>query len=135
LNIAYLHCSYPEEMLFYSIIMANLYDYDQAYFDVYDYLSQIYVNTLQLDDATANLAMSYLRKAAEKGHEQAKKELEKITNSGIMGNKEQIKFIYEWSVSDRISKENSTKLEGEEWDIDESREKWTNEWVFDKKEN
>lgn len=115
--------------------MANLYDYDQAYFDVYDYLSQIYVNTLQLDDATANLAMSYLRKAAEKGHEQAKKELEKITNSGIMGNKEQIKFIYEWSVSDRISKENSTKLEGEEWDIDESREKWTNEWVFDKKEN
>jgi len=94
LRMAYWDNDYPEEILFYSIIMANLYDYDQACYDVYSSLKNIYIHTLQIDDVTVNLAMIYLFKAAEKGHDQAKKTVEKVLNSGIKGSREQFEFLH-----------------------------------------
>ena len=67
----------PEELLAYSFIMANKYDYKQAYFDIFHSLTELYWFDLnQMDSASAKLAIEYLLLAAEKGHEQAKRMVE-----------------------------------------------------------
>lgn len=72
LSNAYLDYEYPEEFLMYAMIMANKYNYPQAYFDVYDCI--IGINRLDIksiDENSASIAIKYLLKASEKEHEQA----------------------------------------------------------------
>ena len=61
-----------EELLAYALIMANKYEYPQAYFDVFDCLTAPYLSDIsQIDTQTAQLAIEYLLLAADKGHSQA----------------------------------------------------------------
>lgn len=95
LKISYYDRDYSQEILFYSILMANKYDYDQAYYDVFLNLTNIYYhNGWQIDDVTAELAMNYLFKAAEIGHRQATDETKKVIDSGITNSAEQVRFLY-----------------------------------------
>ena len=76
-----------------AIIMANKTSFPQAYYDVYESLHGIDNNYLEsskfievglskLDPETRNLAFSYLKKAAAKGHKDAIKELKKYDSKG-----------------------------------------------------
>ena len=61
-----------EELLPYAMIMANKYDYSQAYFDVFFSMTAPYMDNInQTDSITAKIAIDYLLLAAEKGHSQA----------------------------------------------------------------
>lgn len=75
LFVSYLDYS-PEKFLPYALIMANKYNYPQAYYDVYDRLWYLYGNPDSLDVATKKFALEYLEKAAQKGHAQARQTLE-----------------------------------------------------------
>ena len=83
---------------FVCLLMANKYNYDQAYYDVYSTIISIYIVDYSIDDSidanSADLAMSYLFKAAEKGHQQAKRKVEKVISSGVKDSKEQVKIAY-----------------------------------------
>jgi hypothetical protein len=73
LYIAYL--THEENMLFWSLLMANKYDYTEAYFDVFCCLMNSY-NCVEykldkMDDKSKKIALYYLRMAADKGHKQA----------------------------------------------------------------
>jgi TPR repeat protein len=75
----YLDYKYQEELLFYSLIMANKYNYIDAYFDVfYEFFSinEYYGgerNSLDsLDKDSKDMAIRYLKQAVNKGHKQAK---------------------------------------------------------------
>lgn len=74
LQIAYSETLFPEEFLGYAMLMANKYEYPQAYYDVYEYLTGagFYRDDIEeIDNNTANAAMAYLLKAYELGHHQA----------------------------------------------------------------
>ena len=61
-----------EDLLSYAMIMANKYDYTQAYFDVFDCLTIPFLSDIShIDPKTAQIAVEYLLVAAEKGHVQA----------------------------------------------------------------
>ena len=84
LQMAYLDNEYPEEFLVYAMTMANKFDYPQAYFDVYSCLkNEFHSDMTKIDDSTANLAIDYLLRASEKGHEQAQEIVKEysITNA------------------------------------------------------
>jgi hypothetical protein len=67
------YLDYPfEKFLPYALIMANKYNYQQAYFDVYDRLWNLYDNPDLLDNTSKKMAIEYLQKAASRGHTQAK---------------------------------------------------------------
>ena len=85
LFMMYLDFQYPEEILFYSLIMADKYNYPDAYFDVFSCLTD--VNRYyekdnddwsldSLNNDLREMAVKYLIKAADKGHKQAKEVLE-----------------------------------------------------------
>lgn len=94
LSIAYLDEPYSEEFLIYALIMANKYDYPQAYFDVYDCIVITYYSDIEkIDDDTANFAISYLLKASTKGHKQA------------------IDMVNEYSINDKKSNGKSLIIE------------------------
>lgn len=96
LDIAYLDYSYKEEFLLYALVMANKYDYPQAYFDVFFCLTQTFSNNFgNIDETTATMAVDYLLKASEKGHDQAKEMVEEFSVKRNPGhNKEQIERIF-----------------------------------------
>ncbi|MDE5986305.1 MAG: hypothetical protein K2H16_03365 [Prevotella sp.] len=75
---------YPEGFLFYSVVMANRFDYVPANFDVYKGLVDAYSkNHLgQLDDETRKLAVSFLEYGAKHGDKKAIIELQKLDSSG-----------------------------------------------------
>lgn len=82
LRIAYLDIEFPEEILFYAMIMANKYDYPLAYFDVYQSIVKAFRNDIEaIDEKSASLAIDYLLKASEKKHEQAQDFVEKYSVS------------------------------------------------------
>ncbi|MBN1416198.1 MAG: hypothetical protein JW973_13940 [Bacteroidales bacterium] len=97
LSTAYLDYTFQEEFLLYAIIMANKYEYPQAYFDVYFWLTQTFSSDINnIDESSANLAIEYLIKASEKNHRQAKEIVEEyaiVYNE--RKNKEQILKIFE----------------------------------------
>lgn len=78
-----------EEMLAYSLIMANKYDYSQAYFDVFDILTSIPNHNAQicvqsecldegfycLDENTKIMALEYFKQAIYKGDKMASNKL------------------------------------------------------------
>jgi len=71
-----------EELLPYAMVMANKYDYAQAYYDVFDCLTIPYWSDFsRIDPKTAELAVSYLLVAAEKGDEQASEIVESFSIS------------------------------------------------------
>lgn len=89
-----------QDFLVYAMIMANKYDYPQAYFDVFDCLTEPFFQNCtfmdeKMDEKTASIAINYLLLAAEKGHEQAK---EMVTKNDITpkesNNVAQIKRIF-----------------------------------------
>lgn len=95
LSISYLDHSFQEEFLFYAIIMANKYDYPQAYFDVYFYLTQTFSSDINnMDESSANLAIEYLLRAHEKGHHQAKDIVEEFSITSSENSKQQIERIF-----------------------------------------
>ncbi len=95
LNISYLDHSIQEEFLFYALIMANKYDYPQAYFDVYFYLTQFFSTDISnIDDKSAKLAIEYLLKAKDKGHHQAKEIVEEYSVTKRENSKKQIEQIF-----------------------------------------
>lgn len=68
-----IYLDYPSErFLPYALIMANKYNYPQAYFDVYDRLWYLYDSPDSLDNTSKKMAIEYLRRAALKGHAQAR---------------------------------------------------------------
>jgi len=72
LRIAYLDEPYSEEFLLYAMIMANRFNYPQAYFDVYNcFVNVFYSDITKIDENSSKIAIDYLIKAAQKGHEQA----------------------------------------------------------------
>ena len=74
-----------EELLPFALIMANKYSCNQAFFDVFNCLTAPYLSDIsQIDSITAQLAITYLLLAAEKGHWQASKIVEShsITEEG-----------------------------------------------------
>ena len=95
LYYVYLDYSISEEFLLYAMIMANKYDYPQAYFDVFNNLTKVYWNDLtRMDNKSAKIAMEYLIIAAEKGHHQAQEMVENININLDDNSKEQILKIY-----------------------------------------
>lgn len=95
LKIAYLDNEFPEEFLIFSLIMANKYDYLQAYFDVFTCLTDVYLTDIsKIDEKSANLAIEYLFKAQEKGHHQAKDIIKKCAITKSENSKQQIERIF-----------------------------------------
>ena len=92
LSIAFLDEQYSDEFLIYAIIMANKYDYAQAYFDVFDcFIETFRLDIIKIDEQTASLAIAYLEKAAKKGHEQAQEMVKEYSiNSEIKDNRKKI---------------------------------------------
>ena len=95
LSHASLNYEISEEFLLYAIIMANKYDYPQAYFDVFTELTKVFWDDLtKMDEKSAEIAIEYLIPAAVKGHHQANDMVDnyniKIDDNG----KEQIIRIY-----------------------------------------
>lgn len=89
LYIAYLDYEHGEFFKF-AKVMADKYDYAQAYFDVYFQTlksTQREGTALSLDSCTLekrNLAIKYLRMAEKKGHHQAKDEIEELKKEGFI---------------------------------------------------
>jgi len=86
LSMQYLDYGY-EHFLPYSLIMANKYNYPQAYFDVYDCLLLLYGSEPKdiclLDSVTQKIAIEYLKKASSEGHSQARSILGEYYLEGI----------------------------------------------------
>lgn len=93
LSNSYLDHNFQEEFLFYAMIMANKYNYPQAYFDVYFLLTLTYSTDFSIDERTAELALEYLLKAYKKGHNQAKEIVEKYHVKNTVNSKYQIEHI------------------------------------------
>ena len=89
LDIAYLDYGHGDFLKF-AKVMADKYNYTQAYFDVYFQTlkpTQSEGTTLSLDSCTLeerNLAVKYLKMAEEKGHHQAKEEIEELKKEGFI---------------------------------------------------
>ncbi len=89
LDIAYLDYEHGEFFKF-AKVMADKYDYTQAYFDVYWQTlksTQREETTLSLDSCTLeerNLAIKYLKMAERKGHHQAKDEIQQLKKEGFL---------------------------------------------------
>lgn len=89
LHIAYLDYKHGEFLKF-AKVMADKYDYTQAYFDVYFQIlksTQREGTTLSLDSCTLeekNLSIKYLKMAEKKGHHQAKEEIKELKNEGFI---------------------------------------------------
>jgi len=95
LSVAYLDYTFQEEFLIYAVIMANKYDYPQAYFDVFTCLTDVYLSDIsKIDDETANLAIEYLLKAYNKNHHQAKDMVEEYSIMNNQNNIQQIERIF-----------------------------------------
>ncbi len=95
LSIAFLDNDVTEEFLLYAMIMANKYDYPQAYFDVFNRLTKVFwFDLTKIDEKSAELAIEYLIYAAEKGHSQAKRMVEKYQIESKVNSKEKILEIY-----------------------------------------
>ena len=89
LDIAYLDYEHGEFFKF-AKVMADKYDYTQAYFDVYWQTlksTQREETKLSLDSCTLeerNLAIKYLKMAERKGHHQAKDEIQQLKKEGFL---------------------------------------------------
>ncbi len=89
LDIAYLDYEHGKFFKF-AKVMADKYDYTQAYYDVYlQTLKSTHREgtTLSLDSCTIeerNLAIKYLKMAEEKGQHQAKDEIEELKKEGFL---------------------------------------------------
>lgn len=95
LSTEYLEHAFSEEFLLYALIMANKYDYPQAYYDVFTCLTDVYLSDLSLlDENTASLAIDYLIKAYEKKHHQAKDVVEEYGITSNENSKQQIQRIF-----------------------------------------
>lgn len=97
LSMIYALSGHRSDYLRVSLIMANKYQYAQAYYDVYNdlYRTNSYISgnkeeTIEdlnvLDNETRNLAFKYLEKAASKGHTKAKKSLLLYNSNGELLN-------------------------------------------------
>jgi hypothetical protein len=95
LNIAYLDHSFQEEFLIYAIIMANKYDYTQAYYDVFYNIRLPFKDINDIDKSSAKIAIEYLLKAAEKGHVQAKEMVVRYSITKNQDSKEVLLKIFE----------------------------------------
>lgn len=93
LSMIYALSGHRSDYLRVSLIMANKYQYAQAYYDVYNdfyrtnnYISGNKEETIEdlnvLDKETRNLAFKYLEKAASKGHTKARKSLLLYNSNG-----------------------------------------------------
>jgi hypothetical protein len=95
LDIEYLDYAYTEEFLLYAMIMANKFDYPQAYYDVFTCLTDVYLSDFhRIDDKTASLAIDYLLKAYERGHKQAKEIVIEFNIKRNENSKQQIERIF-----------------------------------------
>lgn len=95
LSVSYLDHCFQEEFLFYAMIMANKYDYPQAYYDVFDCFLLFYLSDItKIDEQSAKLAIEYLIKANERGHHQAKEIVEKFSITRNKNSKQQIIMIF-----------------------------------------
>jgi len=70
------------QFLPYALLMANKYDYTMAYYDVFDCLTSLYWSSFNtsisldsLDEQTREMALEYLKKAADKGEPNALRDL------------------------------------------------------------
>ena len=92
LEIAFIHEKWPGELLLYSIYMANKYQFPRAYFDVYYYTFNTYMDSLGIIDDDANkLAIEYLKKGAELKDPQSIRELGLLYIDGKYIEKDSIK--------------------------------------------
>jgi TPR repeat protein len=72
LSIMYFDNQYCQDILYYSLIMANQYNYTGAYYDVFFYLFIGYTQKVtKIEPYTADLAINYLMKAYDRKHEEA----------------------------------------------------------------
>lgn len=95
LSIAYLNLPYQEEFLLYAMIMANKYDYPQAYFDVFDcFVLSFWPDISKIDEQSANLAIEYLIKAHDRGHHQATEIVHQFSIKKNESSKKQIYRIF-----------------------------------------
>ena len=89
LDIAYLDYEHGKFFKF-AKVMADKYNYKQAYYDVYHKTlksTQRKGTTLSIDSCTIEerqLAIKYLKMAQEKGHHQAKDEIEELKKEGYI---------------------------------------------------
>ena len=84
LSNLYLDKKFQEEFLLYAYIMANKYEYPQAYFDVFKcIMSTFWTDIDSIDEQSAKMGIEYLFKAADKGHLQAQELLEGQEKSKI----------------------------------------------------
>lgn len=89
LDIAYLDYEHGKFFKF-AKVMADKYDYTQAYYDVYLQTlksTQRKGTTLSLDSCSVeerNLAIKYLKMAEKKGHHQAKDAIENLKEEGFI---------------------------------------------------
>jgi TPR repeat protein len=98
-HVEYMNFHYPEESLFYALVMANKYDYQEAYFDVFECLYDLnneYQHANEgwrldsLDETSRKMALEYLVKATEKGHKQSKEILGEYYLEGLYVEKDTI---------------------------------------------
>jgi len=73
LKLYYMDTENPEDIFFYSLVMANKYGNKQAFFDVYFMISlRTFPKECVIDSLSANMAIKYLIIASQKGHKQSK---------------------------------------------------------------
>ena len=94
LSIQYLDYGY-ERFLPFALIMANKYNYPQAYFDVYSCLTDLYGCYMDeelylLDETTQKMAIEYLQEGSLKGHSQSRETLGEYYMQGIYFEKDTI---------------------------------------------
>jgi hypothetical protein len=81
LSTNYLDHQIPEELILYSLIMANDYNDVQAHFDVYSNIYSLYKGRKdKINSNMAQMALEYLIRAAKLGHHQA---VEEVKEYGI----------------------------------------------------
>ena len=65
--------------LFFSMVMADVYNYPEACYDVYKAIKDTYsIGEISMDDESQKLMLHYLRKGEKLGDAQCKKELERL---------------------------------------------------------
>ena len=71
----YMDFQIPEELMFYSLVMANDFNYPQANYDVYVNICLHYKRTGRISLGMSELALMHLIKASKLGHHQAIEEV------------------------------------------------------------
>ena len=103
----------PVPFLLCAMVMANKYNYPEAFLDVYDRIISPYrgLNNIPIDTATFNLAYSYLKRGVELGSKPAKFSMSMLLLKGVFVQQDTVLAKKLYFESDMAVGIDSVKLE------------------------